>query len=72
MGRGGAGGLPPPFAETLLVSPKKAEIPAGVFANRVAVAGPNPSASWFRYIYRNPLKAGLVETLDDYPWSRQS
>ena len=25
-----------------------------------------------RYIHRNPLKAGLVETLDDYPWSRHS
>ncbi len=22
-----------------------------------------------RYIYRNPLKAGIVKSLDDYPWS---
>jgi REP element-mobilizing transposase RayT len=22
-----------------------------------------------RYIHRNPLEAGMVETLDDYPWS---
>jgi len=43
MDWGGAVGLPPLFAETLLVSQMKAEFPAGAFANRAAAPAPNPS-----------------------------
>jgi hypothetical protein len=43
MGRGGAAGLPPPFAETLLVSQMKTEIPAGALANRDTIPVPIPS-----------------------------
>jgi len=39
----GAAGLPPSVAESLLVSPLKAQIPAGAFANRRATPGPRPS-----------------------------
>ena len=63
MGRGRAGGFPPPFAEPLLVSPKKREIPAGAFANRVAIPAPNPSASWFAIYIAIPSRPGWWE-----PW----
>ena len=43
-GMGGAAGLPPLNAEIRLVSPMKAERPAGAFANRGAVPAPNPSS----------------------------
>jgi hypothetical protein len=43
MGRGGATGLPPPVAETLLVSQIKAEFPTGASANRAAISTANPS-----------------------------
>jgi hypothetical protein len=41
--QGGAAGLPPLFAETLLGSPMKAEFPAGASANRAAIPAPNRS-----------------------------
>ncbi|MCX5913585.1 MAG: hypothetical protein NTV04_16810, partial [Deltaproteobacteria bacterium] len=43
MVQGGAAGLPPLFAETLLGLPIKAEFPAGASANRAAIPAPNPS-----------------------------
>jgi len=43
MDWGEAVGLPPLFAETLLVSQMKAECLAGAFANRGAAPAPNPS-----------------------------
>jgi hypothetical protein len=43
MVQGGAAGLPPLFAETLLGLPMKAEFPAGASANRVAILAPNRS-----------------------------
>ena len=42
---GGAAGLPPLLAETLLGFAVKAEFPAGAFANRGAIPAPNPSVS---------------------------
>jgi hypothetical protein len=44
MEGGGAAGHPPPLAETFLVSPMRAECPAGAFANRGAAPAPNPSS----------------------------
>ena len=44
MVQGGAAGLPPLFAETLLGLPMKAEFPAGASAKRAAIPAPNPSA----------------------------
>jgi len=41
-GPGGAAGLPPSLAESLLASPLKAQIPAGAFANRPTILVPNP------------------------------
>jgi hypothetical protein len=41
MVQGGAVGLPPLFAETLLGSPLKAEFPAGASAKRAAIPAPN-------------------------------
>ena len=43
MVQGGAAGLPPLFAETLLGFPMKAEFPAGASANRAAIPAPNRS-----------------------------
>ena len=43
MGPGGAAGLPPSFEESLLVSSLKWQIPAGAFANRIAIPAPGPS-----------------------------
>ena len=43
MVQGGAAGLPPLFAETLLGLPLKAEFPAGASANRAAIPAPNQS-----------------------------
>ena len=42
-GLGGAAGLPPLFAETILASLMKAEFPVGASANRAAIPAPNPS-----------------------------
>ena len=44
MGQGVAAGLPPLFAENLLVSQMKTECPAGAFANRGAAPVPHPSS----------------------------
>jgi hypothetical protein len=41
MVQGGAAGLPPLFAETLLGLPLKAEFPAGASAKRAAIPAPN-------------------------------
>ena len=35
----------------------------------VLVEGDSHLLEVLRYIHRNPLKAGIVKTLDDYPWS---
>ena len=43
MVQGGAAGLPPLFAETLLGLPLKAELPAGASAKRAAIPAPNRS-----------------------------
>jgi hypothetical protein len=43
MVQGGAAGLPPLFAETLLGLPLKAEFPAGASAKRAAIPAPNRS-----------------------------
>jgi len=43
MGPGGAAGLPLSFAKSLLVAPMKGQIPAGAFANRIAIPAPGPS-----------------------------
>jgi len=43
MVQGGAAGLPPLFAETLLGLPMKAEFPAGASAKRAAIPAPNRS-----------------------------
>ena len=43
MVQGGAAGLPPLFAETLLGLPMKGEFPAGASAKRAAIPAPNPS-----------------------------
>jgi hypothetical protein len=44
MVQGGAAGLPPLFAETLLGLPMKAEFPADASANRAAIPAPHPSS----------------------------
>jgi len=44
MFEGGAAGLPPFFAETLLGLPMKGEFPAGASAKRAAIPAPNRSA----------------------------
>ncbi len=33
---------------------------------------PNDALAALRYIHRNPVKAGLVESPEDYPWSSAS
>jgi hypothetical protein len=43
MVQGGAAGLPPLLAETLLGLPLKAEFPAGASAMRAAIPAPNRS-----------------------------
>jgi hypothetical protein len=43
MVQGGAAGLPPLFAETLLGLPMKREFPAGASAKRAAIPAPNRS-----------------------------
>jgi hypothetical protein len=45
MVQGGAAGLPPLFAETLLGLPMKAEFPAGASANRAAIPAPQSKRS---------------------------
>jgi hypothetical protein len=57
MGSGGATGLPPLFAESLLVWAMKGDYPAGAFANPVAV--PTPKPSFCPQKQRSKVKVGI-------------
>jgi hypothetical protein len=60
MVQGGAAGLPPLFAETLLGLPMKVEFPAGASANRAAIPAPN----------RSVLPKTMVQSEGGQGWKR--